>query len=40
MAGISGNFVFGLTSIYRHASEIMHGTFFGVFIFNWYDIAI
>ena len=26
---VSGNFVFGLTSIYRHASEIMHGTFFG-----------
>ena len=26
---VSGNFVFGFTSIYRHASEIIHGTFLG-----------
>jgi len=27
--GISGNFQFAFISIYRHASEIAHGTFFG-----------
>ena len=28
-ARVSGNLVFGFTTIYRHASEIAHGTFFG-----------